>query len=285
MAMIKPKSEPQPAPLPKASDVEKERNARAERVMKERYADKPRPPDLKIEVGDNGQVAVANGHQDEHAGFAWRLCESVGTTHTDLAALFTGQLANGVASSPDQAPALIRQGLAFLAEVQPQNGVEGALAVQMWALHNATIDLARKSRTPGELGQIAQYASLANKAARTFAAQVEALTKLRSGGKQQVEVRYVYVDARTQTVINPPPGPGGEGGADRFGTQPHVAIPRAAALLDAPGPQVRGEDESRHGLSPARHAGKAPLPAPRRQKPRRSEGTRERKLPARGPDQ
>ena len=44
--------------------------------------------------------------------------------------------------------------------------------------------------------------NLATKAARTFTAQLEALTKLRTGGKQVVEHRHVYIDNRGgQAVI------------------------------------------------------------------------------------
>jgi hypothetical protein len=280
-----PKDEPQPDPRPMATDKEKERNARAERVMQERYADRPKAPKLDISVRDNGAVAVTNGHQDEDVGFAWRFCEALGANSSELASLFSTQLSNGLGVKAEQVAEVLPQGMAFMAELAPQNGVEGALGVQMWAIHCATVELCRRMRSADTLDRVHQYTNAMNKTARTFAAQVEALTKLRSGGKQQVEVRYVYVDARTQTVINPPGGPGGAGGVHQIGDQPHVALPHVPGLPAASGAAMWSEDPSREAMPATRDARQAPLSSPRREKSGRAQRAGERQLSPRTADQ
>lgn len=180
-------------PRPPASEKQKAYNARAEAAMRERYRDRPQAPKLDMSVLENGKVNVQNGHCDEDEGFAWRFCETVGTQSTELACLYTAQLADSLNSSGDAAIALLPAALAFMAEVAPQSGIEGALAVQMWATHCATVELSRRLRRADDLERVREYSNLMNKTARTFTGQVEALAKLRTGGKQQVVVKHVYV--------------------------------------------------------------------------------------------
>jgi hypothetical protein len=256
----KPKTEKaQPPPLPVASDRDKERNARAERVMKQRYEDKPRTPLLKIDVDDEGKVAVANGHADEDAGFAWRIAEVLGVYESNLASLYASQLLSVVNAPNSLKPAALRQGLAFMAGLGPQNELEGALGVQVWATHCATIELTRRMREADSLERVREYSNLMNKTARTFTAQIEALSKLRSGGKQQVVVTHVQVQGNAvvgdgaQAVMQYGGAGGGAGnghqaqaigGADALGAQVWSADPlgmsmsgtggeRSAALPDA----------------------------------------------------
>jgi len=122
---------------------------------------------------------------------------------------------------------------------------------------------------------LTDYARMMNQTMRTFAAQVEALSKLRTGGKQQVEVRYVYVDARTQTVVNA----GGEaGGVEPISEQPHA--PRALGHAVAAGLPMWGADARGDALPVASDQGEAPLPDARGQKPRSATRGRQRELHA-----
>lgn len=120
---------------------------------------------------------------------------------------------------------------------------------------------------------LTDYARMMNQTMRTFAAQVEALSKLRTGGKQQVEVRYVYVDARSQTVVNA----GGEAGrVEQIGGQPHA--PRTLSHAVAAGLPVRSENAGGDALPVTCDQGEAALPDARREVSRRTIGRRERQL-------
>jgi hypothetical protein len=183
--------------------------------------------------------------------------------------------AAGGAKDADSAATLL-EGLAFLSGVRPRDEVEAALAAQMFALHRAAMNLAQRMGGASMRDAFDDYGKLLVKTTRTFAAQVEALAKLRNGGKQQVEVRYVYVDARGgQNVIGDVVA--GGGGRDGNPTQPHVA-----GLAFAPGAAVWSPDPTGDGLSAAGDEGQDALLAARREKPGSAEGEAQRELPDRG---
>lgn len=84
---------------------------------------------------------------------------------------------------------------------------------------------------------------LALKLTRTFATQIEALAKLRNGGKQQVEVRHVYVNGNA--VIGDVHAGTGGGGSLENGRRPH-----APGLAFAPGEAVRGDIQAEREAVP-----------------------------------
>jgi hypothetical protein len=85
------------------------------------------------------------------------------------------------------------------------------LAVQMAAVHVATIRAGRWLATCDNLPQCEAHYTGFNKLARTFAAQIEALRKHRNGGKQTVVVQHVTVADGGQAIVGSV-STGGEGG-------------------------------------------------------------------------
>ena len=83
----------------------------------------------------------------------------------------------------------------------PRDPVERMLAVQMAATHVATIRAGRWMATSDNLPQVEAHYTGFNKLARTFAAQVEALRKHRTGGKQTVTVQHVNVADGGQAIV------------------------------------------------------------------------------------
>jgi hypothetical protein len=129
---------------------------------------------------------------------------------------------------------------------------------------------------------VTQTADLANKAARTFAIQVEALARLRGGGKQQVEVRHVYVDARgSQNIIGDVARTGGGGGALENGGQPHAVLGLDHSLT----PEMPRPHPAREAVPVHADDGTQSLPHARRRQPRGAKRTRQRGLPDRPLDQ
>ncbi len=172
--------------------------------------------------------------------------------------------------------------LHLMAAIAPRDELEGALAMQMAGNHQLTLDMIRGASQADTTDKLALYGSLAVKLQRTFAAQVEALSKLRSGGKQQVEVRYIYVDARgSQNVIGDIAG--GGRGAGEISTQAHAADP-IARLPFAPGVQVWGPDAAGHAMPVARGEGTEAVQDARRIEPGSAPRPEERELARRGVD-
>ncbi|QBJ22973.1 hypothetical protein [Haematobacter massiliensis] len=91
--------------------------------------------------------------------------------------------------------------LSVVRDMAPRDTVERMLAVQMAATHVATIRAGRWMATSDNLPQVQAHYTGFNKLARTFAAQVEALRKHRTGGEQRVTVQHVNVSDGGQAIV------------------------------------------------------------------------------------
>lgn len=90
---------------------------------------------------------------------------------------------------------------AMVAEIGPQDVIEGMLATQMVAVHQALIRHSRKLLINHSFESQRLHESAVNKFARTFAAQIEALRKHRHGGEQVMRVERVTVNDGGQAVV------------------------------------------------------------------------------------
>ena len=75
------------------------------------------------------------------------------------------------------------------------------LAAQMAAVHMSTMTFARRLAHVENIPQQDSAERAFNKLARTFAAQVEALKRYRSGGEQTVRVEHVTVNEGGQAIV------------------------------------------------------------------------------------
>jgi len=91
--------------------------------------------------------------------------------------------------------------VAAVAEIKPRDGVERMLAVQMAATHVALIRAGRWMANADTLAKLDAYTNGYNKLARTYTAQMEALRKHRSGGKQTVVVQHVNVEDGGRAIV------------------------------------------------------------------------------------
>lgn len=91
--------------------------------------------------------------------------------------------------------------LSVIRDLAPRDPVERMLAVQMAATHVATIRSARWLANTQNIPQAQAHYTGFNKLARTFAAQVEALRKHRTGGEQRVTVQHVNVADGGQAIV------------------------------------------------------------------------------------
>lgn len=85
--------------------------------------------------------------------------------------------------------------------IQPRDQVEAMLAAQMAAVHNAAMTFARRLNHVDNIAQQDSAEKAFNKLMRTYASQMEALRKYRTGGEQKVTVQHVTVNDGGQAVV------------------------------------------------------------------------------------
>ncbi len=128
---------------------------------------------------------------------------------------------------------------ALMVGIAPKDEFEAVIAEQIITLHLLSAEMMTRARHTDTMDKLQIYTTAATKLSRTMVAQTEALARLRTGGKQQVIVKHVYVNGNAivadnaQTVVQ---GGGGDGGSR---AQPHEPAP---TLLDASGAAVLCED-------------------------------------------
>jgi hypothetical protein len=144
--------------------------------------------------------------------------------------------------------------VAALAGIGPKDELEGMMAAQLIATHNAAMECYRRAMV-GEQTFEGRRESLshANKLSRTFATLVEALNRHRGKGQQKVTVEHVHVHSGGQAIVGTVTAPGGRD-RQKIEEQPH-----APAITHQPGTPVRSSDPEREAVSVARGQREAPL--------------------------
>jgi hypothetical protein len=130
----------------------------------------------------------------------------------------------------------IQSAISLMAEIKPQDGVEGMLAVQMVATHEAALECLRRAMLPGQTFEGRDMALKHGiKLLTVFARQLEALNRHRGKGQQKVTVEHVHVGAGGQAIVGHveaggrrPAEPGDAAHSDR------PAADRPPALTDSP---------------------------------------------------
>ena len=138
--------------------------------------------------------------------------------------------------------------------IAPRDPLEGMLAAQMIATHEAAMECFRRAHIPEQTFEGRQVAlGQANKLVRSYAALVEALDRHRGKGQQLVRVEHVHVHSGGQAIVGAVGHPGGGGEAES------EERPHAKQLTHAPEPALRGADPEREPVPVAGGTGEAPL--------------------------
>jgi hypothetical protein len=222
---------------------------------------RPAPP--RAHVDDEGYYGAPSG---DHEGWRWRVSQALGSTSPDLQNMVFAELLSlakgpGGATSRYAEETVMGVALAAFSSVQPRTEFEVLLAVQMIATHLFAMEEVRMGRASTDRNVRYLHANIATKMTRTYLAQAEALAKLQGGGKQQVEVRHVYVDARGgQNIIGDVHG---GGGAEKL-HQPHEpALEHTPGEACAP---LRSKDPEGHFVHGAGSEGQDAVLSARRRK-------------------
>ena len=91
--------------------------------------------------------------------------------------------------------------LSVIKGIGPKDQLEMMLAAQMAAVHMAMMAFARRLAHADYVAQQDSAERAFNKLARTFASQMEALKRYRTGGEQKVTVQHVSVSDGGQAIV------------------------------------------------------------------------------------
>jgi hypothetical protein len=155
----------------------------------------------RVKVSKHGVLpTIKPVHPDEATGLML-LMGALGTADIDFLNRFLGQLANASSQGPEVDEGAINFMLSVVTGIQPQDQIEAMLAAQMAAVHVATMTFARRLAHVENIEQQDSAERAFNKLARTFAAQIEALKRYRTGGEQKVTVQHVTVSEGGQAIV------------------------------------------------------------------------------------
>ena len=130
---------------------------------------------------------------------------------------------------------------AALMGIAPKDELEGMMAAQLLAAHNAAMECYRRAMLDEQTFEgRRENLNQANKLSRSYAVLLEALNRHRGKGQQKVTVEHVTVNAGGQAIVGAVATPGG-GAPARSEEQPH-------ALANAPGVPMRSPHETRELL-------------------------------------
>jgi len=138
---------------------------------------------------------------------------------------------------------------AALMGIAPKDELEGMLAAQLIAAHNAAMECYRRAMIGEQTFEgRSENLTQANKLSRTYATLLEALNRHRGKGQQKVTVEHVHVHAGGQAIVGAVAAPGG-GDARKTEEQPH-----ARQIAHEPELPLRSPDSARDSLSVPRDA-------------------------------
>jgi hypothetical protein len=156
--------------------------------------------------------------------------------------------------------------LAALFGIGPKDEIEGMIAAQLIAAHNAAMECYRRAMLGEQTFEgRRENLSQANKLSRTYAVLLDALNRHRGKGQQKVTVEHVHVHAGGQAVVGMV-GPPGGGDQPKSEDQPH-----ARQIAHAPRQTMWGANKDRESVS-ITCDGERPVPDARRTLTGRSEG-------------
>jgi hypothetical protein len=194
----------------------------------------------KKTVGKAKPVAVVANDTDDQKG---RLKEFGGSRSDAWNDIITRQTVEALWLKHSDSQTIDKQLSAVLGAlmgVGPKDELEGMMAAQLIAAHNAAMECYRRAMI-GEQTFEGRRENLtqANKLSRTFATLLEALNRHRGKGQQKVTVEHVHVHSGGQAVVGVVEPPGG-GDRAKLENQSH-----GRQIAHASQPAMRCADEAR----------------------------------------
>ena len=160
---------------------------------------KNKTPRIKASSTKAG-ITLSLKHPDQGYGHVL-LMEAFGTVENDFLCELLVELSRAVSEGPQANEQRLNFMVAVIKGIKPQDQLETMLAAQMAAIHSLTMEFAGRLARAGDLAWCDNAERTLNKLARTFAVQVEALKRYRTGGAQTVRVEHVTVNSGGQAIV------------------------------------------------------------------------------------
>jgi hypothetical protein len=216
-----------------------------------RRAKKPPAPRIAVKHADTTD-GIRLEHADVVVGFDL-LKEALGTADKDFLAGVLGQLVTATTDGGKVDERGLNFMLAIVKDVAPKDQLETLLAAQMAAVHMATMTFAKRLGSAENLLQQDSAERAFNKLARTFAGQLEALKRYRTGGEQRLTVTHVTVNEGGQAIVGSVQT---EGGCPRQKVEEQPYAVNYSPGIEMPSPHTKREAVSvpRNGEWPLQDA-------------------------------
>jgi len=181
-----------------STDLVKKEYTDAERAGVRKYLERAKRTPVKFERTGKGQLTIVSSDGLGLVKFA----EAFGTPDSALQNYLLNQLSNTFVGYDDSKLVEVNNNsLALLNGIQPQDEIEGMLAIQMIAVHNIAMETMRRAVT-GQVNSVVEgNVNNATKMLRTYTTQMEALKRYRTGGQQKVIVEHVNVNQGGQAIV------------------------------------------------------------------------------------
>ena len=177
-------------------------------------------PRIKVIDGEKGPTVKAD-HPHELVGYGL-LMEALGAVSFDFMNGLLSQLTNAAQSNEGALNFM----LSVVQGAKPRDQLETMLAAQMAAIHMVTMGFAGLLPKVESIQEQDSAERALNKLARTYAMQLEALKRYRTGGEQKVTVQHVSVSEGGQAIV-------GNVTQETGGTAPQKPVATTPALTDA----------------------------------------------------
>jgi hypothetical protein len=202
-------------------------------------------PVLRVKVVTENNVSKLVIDYPDKAAASVLLKEALGSADTD----FLLDLCRQVTWVSSAVPGVYEQRLNFIFSViksiKPKDQLEAMLAAQMAAVHLATMSFAGGLARVDTIPRQDSAGRLFIQLVRTYATQMEALKRYRTGGQQNVTVHHVSVGGGGQAIVgNVTQGPR-EPAPDKAAASP-------AALAESPTPAMMIMSEPASAAVPLR---------------------------------
>jgi hypothetical protein len=155
----------------------------------------------RVKVSKHGELPTIKADHPNEANRPHAAHGALGTADMDFLIRFLSQLANASSQGREVDEEGINFMLSVIKSIQPQDQIEAMLAAQMAAVHVATMTFARRLAHVEDIRQQDSAERAFNKLARTYAVQMEALKRYRTGGEQRVTVQHVTVSEGGQAIV------------------------------------------------------------------------------------
>jgi hypothetical protein len=169
------------------------------------------------------------------------IMKALGAADMDFLIGLLSQISNAGSQGHELDPVGTNFMLSVIKGIQPRDQVEAMLASQMAAVHMASMTLARRLAHVEDIRQQDSAERAFARLTRTYAAQMEALKRYRTGGEQKVTVQHVTVSDGGQAIV----GNVTHGSREPAANKSAASQPLLADAKTAPMPIIDGQKRAR----------------------------------------